>query len=614
MRWAVIRLAMATARAVSLILLLVNLGSAMLLVAFVYFSSSLLGTLPAAVRGGWGSPSGHAVAGYLAAAGLSFLGAQLLGPVRTGLGELAARRVDGAVRDRLAASSVATAGIAPFEDQQLLGELALARQGLDEGNRTPGAAVTGLATICGLYAQSLLAALLLAVFVSPWVGAGLLAGALLIRRSHRIGLVRESGARRLHLDLMRRAEYQRQVALDGSAGREIRIFALTDWLTARFRSLSMSSLAATFAVRRAVHGNRFIPPVLIATAAAVASLLWVAHQAVRGDMPVRDLVLGLQAGYLCLQAGNYFDEDWQTQWGLAAHRALEAFDQGMAARAEASLAGRWHGPRDPAAMPRASLCFSDVSFRYPGRSEVVLDGLSLEIPVGKSLAVVGLNGTGKTTLVKLLAGFYEPSAGAILVDGTDLRELDQRAWQQNVAAVFQDYVRYEFSAAENIAFTDARVPEKLVAIRWAAGKAGVLEALDGLPKGLESPLSSRYRDGADLSGGQWQRVALARAIYAARRGAKILILDEPTSNLDIRAEEEFFDQFLDVMRGMTTILISHRFATVRRADSIAVLDGGAVAERGTHQSLLDLGGRYQRWFRLQADLFADTEDEQAAAR
>jgi ATP-binding cassette subfamily B protein len=614
MRWAIIRLAMTVARRASLTLLLVNLGSTALPVAFVFFSSSLLGALPAAARSGWHSPSGHTAATYLAAAGLCFLGAQLLGPVKTNLGELVARRVDGAVRDRLAASSVAAAGIAPFEDQELLSQLALARQGLDEGSRTPGVAVSGLATICGLYAQGLLAAVLIAVFVSPWVGVGLLAGALLIRRSHRIGLVRESSARAMHFDLARKAEYQRQVALDGSAGREIRIFALAGWLTGRFRKLSMSSLAATFAVRRAVHGNRFIPPVLIAAAVAVASLLWVAHRAVTGDLPVRNLVIFLQAGYMCLQIGNYFDEDWQTQWGLAAHHAMEAFDTGMAARAEVDLARRWRGSHDAAAMPQASLCFSDVSFHYPGSSERVLDGLTLDIPVGKSLAVVGLNGTGKTTLVKLLAGFYEPSSGAILVDGTDLRELDLWAWQHNVAAIFQDFVRYEFSAAENIAFTDAHAPEKQEAIRWAAQKAGILQALESLPKGLQSPLSSSYSDGADLSGGQWQRVALARAIYSARRGARILVLDEPTANLDVRAEAEFIDQFMDITRGMTTIVISHRFATVRHADSIAVLDEGSVTERGTHQSLLDIGGRYHRLFQLQAKRFAGTEEEPEAAR
>jgi ATP-binding cassette, subfamily B, bacterial len=614
MRWAVIRLAMAVARTASLILLLVNLGSTVLLVAFVYFSSSLLGTLPAAARSGWHSPSGHAAAGYLVAAGLCFIGAQLFGPVRTSLAELVARRVDGVVRDRLAASSLAAAGIAPFEDQELLGDLALARQGLDEGSRTPGQAVSGLATIAGLYAQALFAAALVALFVSPWIGVALLAGALLIRRSHRTGLVRSADARLRHFDLARKAEYQRQVALNGSAGREIRIFALADWLTGRYRELSMNSLAATFAVRRAIHGNRFIPPVLIAAAAAVASLLWVSHQAVNGDIAVRNLVIFLQAGFMCLQVGNYFDEDWQTQWGLVAHGALEAFDKGMAARAEADLARRWHGSRDATAMPQLSLCLSDVSFHYPGSSEVVLNNLSLEIPAGKSLAVVGLNGAGKTTLVKLLAGFYEPSSGAILVDGTDLRELDLWEWQHNVAAIFQDFVRYEFSAAENIAFMDAHVPEKLDAIRWAAEKAGILQALEDLPKGLESPLSSRYRDGSDLSGGQWQRVALARAIYSARRGARVLVLDEPTANLDVRAESEFINQFMDITRGMTTIVISHRFATVRHADSIVVLEGGSVAEKGTHQSLLDMRGRYQRLFQLQAERFADTEEEPEAAR
>jgi ATP-binding cassette subfamily B protein len=614
MRWAVIRLAMTVARYSSLVLLLANLGSTVLLVAFIYFSSSLLGALSAAARGGWHSPSGHAAAGYLVAAGLTFAGAQLVGPVRTGLAELVSRRVDGAVRDWLAASSVAPAGIAPFEDQELLGELAMARQRLDDRSWTPGQAVSGLATICSVYAQAFFAALLIAVFASPWVAVALLAGALVIRRSHRIGLVRSSAASKRRLDLVRQAEYQRQVAFDGSAGREIRIFALAEWLARRYRKLSMDSLAATFAVRRAVHGNRFIPPVLIATILAVASLLWESHQAVAGHVPVRNLVILLQAGYMCLQVGNYFDEDWQTQFGLMAHGALEAFDKGMTARAEVDLARRWRGSRDVTAMPEASLRFSNVSFHYPGSSEMVLDGLSLDIPVGKSLAIVGLNGAGKTTLVKLLAGFYEPSRGAILVDGIDLRELDLWAWQHNVAAIYQDFVRYEFSAAENIAFTDAHAPEKLEAIRWAADKAGILQDLDRLPKGLESPLSSSYSGGADLSGGQWQRVALARAIYSARRGARILVLDEPTANLDVRAEAEFVDQFMDILQDTTTIVISHRFATVRHADSIVVLEGGSVTEHGTHQSLLDMGGRYQHLFQLQAERFADTPAEPEAAR
>jgi ATP-binding cassette, subfamily B, bacterial len=616
LRLAVIRLAINAAPYASLILLIVNLASTTLAVLFVYFSSDLLGALPAAARSGWHSSAGRTVAAYFLAAGLSFLFGQVLGPVKTNLGELIKRRVDGVVRDRLAASSVRPAGVAPFEDQELLTQLAMARQGLNEGIQTPGAAVSGLATISGLYAQAFLAAALVAFFVSPLIAVGLLGGGLLIRRSHRMGLARQSRARTSNYDLVRKAEYFRRVGLDGPAGREIRIFGLSGWLSGRFRETSVDSLAASFKIRSEGHGKRFIRPVIIASGFAVLSTLWVAHEATAGHLPIRSLVIFLQAGFMCLQIGNYFPEDWSTQWGILSLQALEKFINGMEASADTDLRRRWAGTGSPRLMPRSSLRFEQVSFHYPGSTTIVLDALNLDIPVGKSLAVVGLNGAGKTTLVKLLAGFYEPSAGKILVDGTDLRLLDLAAWQHNVAAISQDFVRYQFSAAENIAFADAQLPQKMDDIRWAADEAGILEALESLPKGLASPLSSSYRDGADLSGGQWQRVALARAIYAARRGAKILVLDEPTANLDVRAEADFLDRFIDLTRGTTTVVISHRFATVRHADRIVVLQGGSVIEQGSHDSLLDARGRYEHLFRLQADRFTENgaaEEEQEAA-
>ncbi|MBO0832732.1 MAG: ATP-binding cassette domain-containing protein, partial [Actinobacteria bacterium] len=170
----------------------------------------------------------------------------------------------------------------------------------------------------------------------------------------------------------------------------------------------------------------------------------------------------------------------------------------------------------------------------------------------------------------------------------------------------------ELPAAENIAFSDAADPDRRHDIRWAAVQAGILEVLEALPRGMDTPLAAGYADGTDLSGGQWQRVALARAFYALRAGARILILDEPTASLDVRGEAEFLDQFIELTRGVTTIVISHRFATVRHADKIAVLDGGRITEQGTHESLLAQGGRYAQLFRLQADRFADSPQEPGA--
>jgi ATP-binding cassette, subfamily B, bacterial len=607
MRWQAVRLAWASARVAASLLGLVNALSAALLVTYIYFSGGLLAAIPAAARGGWGSSAGGQVQGYLVATGLCFLGMQLAAPVRTRLSGLVTRQVDGAVRDRLAASSVRAPGLAPFEDQELLRELDIAKNGLDEGQRTPGQAVTGLATLFGLYTQAFLAATLIAVLLSPLFGFGLLAAGALVRRSHRTGLVLESRARAQDQDMTREVGYYRQVALDGPAGREIRVFGLSGWLRGRFRLISVRSLEASMAVRRQVHGNRFIPPVLIATAVGVLSILWIAGHASAGSLSVRDLVISLQAGYVCLQIGNYFREDWQTQWGLVAHQALDAFEAGMTSLASKDPVSRWQGTRDPSGMPRESLRFAAVTFAYPGTDRLIFDRLSLDLTAGRSVAIVGLNGAGKTTLVKLLAGLYQPSSGSILVDGTDLRELRLVAWQQNVAAIYQDFERYQLSVAENIAFGDAARPQMLADIKWAAQQAGILGFLETLPRGLDTPLAAGYTHGTDLSGGQWQRVALARAFYALRKGAGVLVLDEPTASLDVRSEATFLDQFLELTRGVTTVVISHRFATIRHADWIVVLDSGRVIEEGTHESLLAAGGRYAELFLLQAGRFTEPD-------
>ena len=620
MRWAATRLAYQSARLTSALLLAVNAGAAVLLVTYIFFSGELLARIPAAARDGWGSPAAGAVAGYLAAVGTCFLGTQVLAPVKTRLGELVIRQVDGAVRGRLAAASARIPGLAPFEDQGLVRQLSMANEGLDGGFRSPGEAVSGMLTLAALYVQAYLAALLIAILLSPLVALGLLAGGLAIRRSHRIGLVLETRSRSRNWDMEREAGYYRQVALDGAAGREIRVFGLASWLRGRFRRISVEALQASMAIRRRVHGNRFVPPVIFATLAGIASVLWIAAHPGPSGVPLRDLVICLQAGYLCLQIGNYFQEDWQTQYGLGALEALQKFEAGSAGLiGDTVLAGNAGGSladaaRDPAGMPRDTLRFDGVSFRYPGAERLILDGLTLDVPVGKSLAVVGLNGAGKTTIVKLLAGLYQPTSGVIRVDGTDLRELRLAAWQRNVAAIYQDFERYQLPAAENIAFGDAADPARRDDIRWAAAQAGILELLDGLPLGLDTPLAAGYTAGTDLSGGQWQRVALARAFYALRAGARILVLDEPTASLDVRGEAEFLDQFIELTQGVTTIVISHRFATVRHADQIVVLSGGRITEQGTHESLLADGGRYAELFQLQAERFADSPQEPEGAR
>jgi ABC-type multidrug transport system fused ATPase/permease subunit len=233
----------------------------------------------------------------------------------------------------------------------------------------------------------------------------------------------------------------------------------------------------------------------------------------------------------------------------------------------------------------------------------VLEGFDLTVPAGTSLAIVGQNGAGKTTLAKLLCRLYDPQGGAIEVDGVDLRELDVGAWRSRLAAVFQDFVRFERPLRENVAPGGAPDDVVLAALE-EAGAAGLAT--------LDTPLARGYEGGTELSGGQWQRVALARALCAVRLGAGLVLLDEPTAHLDVRGEAEIFDRILAATRNVTTLLVSHRFSTVRHADRICVLEHGRVVELGTHDELFALGGRYRTMFDLQAHRFSADADEEGA--
>ena len=273
-------------------------------------------------------------------------------------------------------------------------------------------------------------------------------------------------------------------------------------------------------------------------------------------------------------------------------------ERGALAEGEALAAGPPPEGMSTAGMPRREIRFRGVGFSYSAAASPVLDGLDLAIPAGSSMAVVGLNGAGKTTLVKLLCRLYDPTGGRIEVDGVDMRELPVDSWHGRLSAIFQDYVRYDLSLRENVAPLGGSDED----IGAALAQAGIGHVTD-----LGTVLAAGYPGGVDLSGGQWQRVALARVLHGVRRGASVVILDEPTAQLDVRGETEVFEQLLAATRGCTTIIISHRFPTVRRADRICVLEHGRVAELGTHDELMAAGGRYQAMFELQASRFGGEE-------
>ena len=269
------------------------------------------------------------------------------------------------------------------------------------------------------------------------------------------------------------------------------------------------------------------------------------------------------------------------------------------------------GNRPADATPAREIRLRDVTFAYPSAGEVsaslsagraaVLEHFDLTIPAGSSLAIVGQNGAGKTTIAKLLCRLYDPQSGAIEIDGVDLREFDLASWRSRVTAVFQDFIRLELPLRDNVA--PAGAPDDVVRAALESAGAANLAALDTV-------LARGYDGGTDLSGGQWQRIALARALAAVTLGAGVVLLDEPTAQLDVRGEAEIFDRLLAATRHCTTILISHRFSTVRHADRICVLEHGRVIELGTHDELMALGGRYRTMFDLQAQRFNVPDDEE----
>jgi ATP-binding cassette, subfamily B, bacterial len=248
--------------------------------------------------------------------------------------------------------------------------------------------------------------------------------------------------------------------------------------------------------------------------------------------------------------------------------------------------------------PEDGIRFENVGFTYPGASEPALQNVTLHLKPGASLALVGENGSGKTTLIKLLTRLYQPTSGRIVLDGLDLAEWDERALRERIGVIFQDFTRYQMLVGENVGAGDERHFEDEGRWREAAAKGQASDFIETLPAGYQTQLGKWFQDGRELSGGQWQKIALSRAFMRTR--ADILVLDEPTAAMDAQAEAEVFEHFRQLARERITILISHRFSTVRMADQIAVLDRGRIVELGSHEELMRENGRYAHLFTLQA--------------
>jgi len=558
------------------------------------------GILPALFAVAMGVVVGAVEDGRGLAAPLTFMGVvfvllQVLAPIHQAISADLGSRTAAWLYDRLTRACVQPPGIAHLERPALTNDLTMARD-FDLGITGPPLTIamdfiaTGLVDMAGGIAQCAL--LVRFRWWAPLVLGGAWAATHWLLRESSVWRDRNTDEVR---SAQRHAEYTYRLAVDPPASKEVRLFGLSDWTVDRFIARRRRLFELQWRATRLREKSVVWSVVLVL--AANGLVFWsLAHAALAGSIAIGELV-----AYATAAVGASSIAFGGLNW------ALDGASQPVAATmrlegAMAPIGALPNGQRTARGTPAREIRARDVAFAYDSDERLVLDGFDLTIPAGTSLAIVGQNGAGKTTFAKLLCRLYDPQRGAIEVDGVDIREFDLDEWRSRIAAVFQDFIRFEWSLRENVAPNGAPDDD----IHAALAEAGATGLAD-----LDTVLSRGYAGGTDLSGGQWQRVALARALCAVRLGAGAVLLDEPTAQLDVRGEAEIFDRILAATRSCTTILVSHRFSTVRHADQICVLEGGRVVELGSHAVLMAQGGRYRTMFDMQASRFDEQGIEES---
>jgi ABC-type multidrug transport system fused ATPase/permease subunit len=526
--------------------------------------------------------------------GVAFVLLQILAPIHQVISANLGDRTAAWLYDRLTEACVHPPGLGHLEDPKLTADLTVARD-FDLGMTGPPLSISmdfiasGLVEMIG----GLASVAVLATYT--WWAPLLLGGAWLATHY----LLRESGVwRDRNTDEVRNAQrdadYAYRIAVDAPASKELRLFGLADWVIHRFVSrrtrLHQLQYEATRLRERPVTLS-----LLIVVAANVIVFWSLGRDVLNGQLDLGRVVMFAQVaiGASMIAFGGL---NWALDGSSAPVAAVLRLEPAMA-----PIGALENGDRDAGRRPAREIRFRNLTFAYPGGGAPVLDNFDLTVPAGSSLAIVGQNGAGKTTLAKLLCRFYDPQSGGIEVDGVDIRQFEIDSWRSRLTAVFQDFTRFELPLRDNVA--PAGAPDNEIHAALEAAGAAKLARLDTV-------LSRGYAGGTDLSGGQWQRVALARALCAVQMGAGVVILDEPTAQLDVRGEAEIFNRILGATRQVTTILISHRFSTVRHADRICVVEHGRVIEIGTHDELMARNGRYRTMFDLQAQRFGVVEGEE----
>ena len=525
--------------------------------------------------------------------GVVFVLLQVSSPVHHAVGANLGSRTAAWLYDRLTTACVRPPGLGHLEDPRLTTDLTVARD-FDLGITGPPlatsmdfigaelvATVGGLASAVVLAAYSWWAAVVLA---GAWLGTHWLLRESAVWRDRNTDEVRQA---------QRHADYAYRLAVDPPAAKEVRLFGLADWVVERFTSRRRRLLDLQWQATR-LRERPVLWSLLIVLAANIALFWAMAEDAATGRLPLARVVTFATAA-LTTSMIAFGGLSWALDGAAAPVAAVLRLEGAME-----PVGALVPGARSAENMPAREIRFRDLRFAYSQSNKPVLENFNLRIQAGSSLAIVGQNGAGKTTLAKLLCRLYDPQEGAVEIDGVDLKALDVDRWRARLTAVFQDFTRFELSLRDNVAPSGAPDRE----IRAALEEAGAADLAS-----LDTVLSRAYAGGTDLSGGQWQRIALARTLCAVRLGAGVVLLDEPTAQLDVRGEAEIFERLLAATRRTTTILISHRFSTVRHADRICVLEHGRAVELGTHDELMAAGGRYRTMFDLQASRFGGEEEE-----
>jgi len=558
----------------------------------------LRGTLPAAFAIAMGVlvaavQNSRPLFAPLALTGAIFILLQVLSPIHQAISSTLGDRTAAWLYDRLTEACVRPPGLGHLEDPTLTGDLTVARD-FDLGMTGPPLSISmdfianGMVEMIGGAGSAIILA-----FYAWWapivLAGGWLATHWLLRES---AVWKDRNTEEVRA-AQRDADYAYRLAVDPPASKELRLFGLAGWTLERFIARRTTLHELQYAATR-LRERPVVWSLLIVVSANLMVFWSLASAVANSEVTLGEVVVYLQSavGVSLLAFGGF---SWALDGAAAPVAAVLRLESAM--RPAGALPS---GDRPAAALPAREIRFRDVSFAYPGGAPV-LEHFDLAIPAGTSLAIVGQNGAGKTTIAKLLCRLYDPQGGAIEIDGVDMRHLDPASWRSRLTAVFQDFMRLERPLRANVA--PAGAPDAVVRAALASAGAANLASLDTI-------LARGYDGGTDLSGGQWQRVALARALAAVTLGAGVVLLDEPTAQLDVRGEREIFDRLLAATRPCTTILISHRFSTVRHADRICVLEHGRVVELGTHDELMALNGRYRTMFDLQARRFNLAEDEE----